>query len=38
MGIGLYLVRSIARAHGGEVHYEETRGGGATFVVLLPGN
>lgn len=35
-GLGLTLVRSIARHHGGEVHYENRVGGGACFVVELP--
>ena len=35
-GLGLTLVRSIARHHGGEVHYESRVGGGACFVVELP--
>jgi hypothetical protein len=35
-GIGLALVREIATAHGGDVRYSETPGGGATFAVRLP--
>lgn len=35
-GIGLALVREIARSHGGEVSLTETPGGGATFAMLLP--
>ena len=35
VGLGLYLVRQIARRHRGEVHCEEAEGGGARFVVTL---
>jgi signal transduction histidine kinase len=35
-GLGLTLVRSIARHHGGDVHYQHRAGGGACFVVELP--
>lgn len=35
-GIGLALVREIARAHGGDVRFTETPGGGATFTLMLP--
>ena len=35
-GLGLTLVRQAAQAHGGDVHWEETPGGGATFVITLP--
>lgn len=35
-GLGLTLVRSIARHHGGEVRCENPIGGGARFVVELP--
>lgn len=35
-GIGLALVREIARAHGGDVRFTETPGGGATFTLTLP--
>lgn len=35
-GIGLSLVRQIARAHGGEAWVESKPGEGATFVVRLP--
>jgi len=37
MGVGLYLVRAIARAHGGDVHYEDATDGGALFTILVPG-
>jgi signal transduction histidine kinase len=36
LGLGLYLSRAIARAHGGDVTYEPTRERGATFIVSLP--
>ncbi|MFP5321915.1 MAG: EAL domain-containing protein [Acidimicrobiia bacterium] len=35
-GIGLYLARGIARAHGGDVRYRARPGGGSTFVLQLP--
>jgi signal transduction histidine kinase len=35
-GLGLTLVRSIARHHGGDVRCESQPGGGACFVVKLP--
>ena len=35
-GIGLWLARGIAQAHGGTVTVERTPGGGATFSVSLP--
>jgi signal transduction histidine kinase len=36
-GLGLYIVRSIARAHGGRVFAQsEGEGRGATFTVELP--
>ncbi|MCB2016090.1 MAG: HAMP domain-containing protein [Hydrogenophaga sp.] len=38
VGLGLSLVRTIAIRHGGQVHCEERSGGGARFVVWLPGN
>jgi len=36
-GLGLALVREIARRHGGEVRCEGRDGGGTCFVVELPG-
>lgn len=35
-GLGLTLVRQAAEAHGGQVRWEATPGGGATFVITLP--
>jgi signal transduction histidine kinase len=36
-GLGLYIVRSIARAHGGRVFAQsEGEGQGATFTLELP--
>jgi signal transduction histidine kinase len=35
-GLGLYLVRRIAEAHGGRVAYEPRPGGGSTFTLSLP--
>lgn len=35
-GLGLALVRWIARAHGGEAFVRESSGGGAEFVVQFP--
>jgi predicted ATPase/signal transduction histidine kinase/tRNA A-37 threonylcarbamoyl transferase component Bud32 len=37
LGLGLFIVRAIAEAHGGRVTVAETAGGGATFDVWLPG-
>jgi PAS domain S-box-containing protein len=36
MGLGLFIVREIARAHGGEVSAVSTAGDGTTFTVRLP--
>ena len=36
-GLGLSLVSETVKAHGGSVWCEETPGGGATFVLALPG-
>jgi signal transduction histidine kinase len=36
-GLGLAVVRAIARAHGGEVEVESTPARGATFRLVLPG-
>jgi PAS domain S-box-containing protein len=36
LGIGLYIVRQVVDAHGGDVRVESTPGAGATFTVELP--
>jgi two-component system sensor histidine kinase KdpD len=38
VGIGLSLVRSFAQLHGGAAHVEDRSGGGARFVITLPGD
>jgi signal transduction histidine kinase len=35
-GLGLYLARQVARAHGGDLRLEDTGGRGALFVVAIP--
>jgi two-component system sensor histidine kinase KdpD len=35
-GLGLAIVRALVIAHGGSVRYEDTPGGGATFVCTFP--
>ena len=35
-GLGLYITRTLLLANGGDVSYEATPGGGATFCVRLP--
>jgi PAS domain S-box-containing protein len=35
-GLGLYIVRELARVHGGDAWYEPTPDGGASFVFTLP--
>jgi signal transduction histidine kinase len=38
LGLGLYIVRNVVKAHGGRVHAEsEGPGTGSRFVVRLPG-
>ena len=37
VGIGLSLVGRFAELHGGSAHVEDRNGGGARFVVTLPG-
>src|SRR6185312_13004948 len=36
VGLGLALVRQVARYHGGEVRYVPREGGGSRFEVRLP--
>jgi signal transduction histidine kinase len=36
-GLGLAIVRQIARAHGGDVKYMPRESGGSRFIVSLPG-
>jgi signal transduction histidine kinase len=36
VGLGLYIVEQIARAHGGTVHVTSTADAGTTFEVRLP--
>jgi signal transduction histidine kinase len=36
LGLGLYLCRTIARAHGGEISVQSDPGAGSTFRVALP--
>ena len=35
-GLGLHIVRQIVESHGGSIHVENSKGGGATFEVVLP--
>lgn len=36
LGIGLWMARALAEAHGGTLTCEDRRGGGTTFVLELP--
>ena len=36
LGLGLYISRSIVKAHGGRIWAESADGAGSTFVVTLP--
>jgi signal transduction histidine kinase len=35
-GLGLSIAKSIAKAHGGEIHVKSVVGEGTTFTILLP--
>lgn len=36
LGLGLWIVAQIVRAHGGSIHIESSPGAGACFSILLP--
>ena len=36
MGLGLYIVKEIARGHGGSIHVESSAEAGTTFTLRLP--
>lgn len=36
LGLGLYIAREIAKAHGGSIEVESSDAGGTSFTVLLP--
>ena len=36
MGLGLFISRGVARAHGGRLEYEDRPGGGSLFRLVLP--
>lgn len=37
VGLGLFIVREIAKAHGGQAHVTSTAASGTTFTVSFPG-
>jgi len=37
-GLGLHLVNKIVKMHGADIFVSPTDGGGATFVITLPGS
>jgi signal transduction histidine kinase len=37
-GLGLSIVQRVAEAHGGSISAENRRGGGASFILVLPVN
>jgi signal transduction histidine kinase len=37
LGLGLALVRDLARAHGGDATFVDAQGGGSIFTVTLSG-
>ena len=37
-GLGLHLVKKIVKMHGSDISVSPTDGGGATFVITLPGS
>jgi sigma-B regulation protein RsbU (phosphoserine phosphatase) len=36
VGLGLFIVRAIARAHGGDVRVSSSQVGGSTFTFSFP--
>jgi signal transduction histidine kinase len=36
MGLGLYIVKKLVEAHGGEVQLKTTPGEGSTFAIIIP--
>jgi signal transduction histidine kinase len=36
LGLGLYIARKIANAHGGDVTYSPREGGGSVFSISIP--